>query len=159
MALFRNCLSSYGIFHVLFSPIDYSSVIKPKGGSQKGGNKKTNKASQIFQKTNISYPLIRTRMPYYRRVVLWRKVESRTMMLLHDFLVALSTYGTSIMCARSITVSGISTSDFLQIPIIFSKTLSLVSFFSVEIPSNLRHSLLPYCSSSLISCCFYNFVF
>ena len=48
-----------------------------------------------------------------------------TQWLLHDFLVVLSTYGTPILCARSMTVSGISTPDFLKIPIIFSKTLSL----------------------------------
>ena len=34
-------------------------VIRQKGESENGGNKK-NKADQIFRKTNISYPLIRT---------------------------------------------------------------------------------------------------
>ena len=73
------------------------------------------------------------------------------------FLVVLSTYGISILCVRSITVSGISTFESLQIPIIFSKSLSLVLLFSVGIPSNLRHNLLSYCSSSSISCWFYKF--
>ena len=39
-----------------------SSVIRQKGESQNGCLKKKNKARQIFRKTNISYPLIRTRM-------------------------------------------------------------------------------------------------
>ena len=39
------------------------------------------------------------------------------------------------------------------------KTLSLVSFFSVGITSNLRHNLLTYCFSSSISCWFCKFCF
>ena len=35
-----------------------SSVIRQKGESQNGSNKKT---SQVFRKTMISYPLVRTR--------------------------------------------------------------------------------------------------
>ena len=77
------------------------------------------------------------------------------MTLLHDFFVVLSTYSTPILCVRSITVSGISIPESLQNPIIFSNTLSLVSFFPVGVPSSLWHNLLPYCSSSLISCWFY----
>ena len=53
------------------------------------------------------------------------------------FLVILSTYGTSILCAWSLTKSAISKADSFQIPIIFSKTLSLVSFLSVGVPLNL----------------------
>ena len=81
------------------------------------------------------------------------------MLLSHDFLVASSTCDTPILCAWSITVSGISTLDSLQIPIIFCKTLSLVSLFSVRIPWNLGHSLLLYCFSSSISCWFSKFCF
>ena len=75
------------------------------------------------------------------------------------FLVILSTYGTSILCAWSLTKSAISKADSFQIPIIFSKTLSLVSFLSVGVPLNLRNNLLPYCSSFWISCWFCNLCF
>ena len=79
------------------------------------------------------------------------------MMLLHDLLVALSIYCTHILCAQPIAVLGISMPDSLHFPLIFSKPLSLVSLFSVGIPSNLRQSLLLYCSSSSISCWFWKF--
>ena len=39
------------------------SVIRRKGESQNGGNKKT-KYAKFFEKANISYPLIRTIFPY-----------------------------------------------------------------------------------------------
>ena len=63
---------------------------------------------------------------FFLTIVLWLKVENRAMALLHDFLAALSKDGTSILCARSVTVLGTSTPESLQIPIIFSKTLSVV---------------------------------
>ena len=44
-----------------------SSVIRQKGESQNCGNKGS-KARQIFRKTNISYPLIRTRKCAYQGV-------------------------------------------------------------------------------------------
>ena len=44
-----------------------SSVIRQKGESQNGCFQKT-KARQIFRKTNISYPLIRTRASAYQGV-------------------------------------------------------------------------------------------
>ena len=53
---FLNCLS--------FINFHRSSVIRQKGESQNGCFKK-NKARQIFRKTNISYPQIRTRTCAY----------------------------------------------------------------------------------------------
>ena len=44
----------------ILSVKSFSSVIRQKGESQNGSNKKT-KYADFFRKTNISYPLIRTR--------------------------------------------------------------------------------------------------
>ena len=44
-----------------------SSIIRQKGESQNGGNKKT-KHAKFSAKTNISYPLIRTRTSAYQGV-------------------------------------------------------------------------------------------
>ena len=49
----------YRVLSKVYSKRHSSSVIRQKGESENGGNKK-NKADQIFRKTNISHPLIRT---------------------------------------------------------------------------------------------------
>ena len=61
---------------------------------------------------------------FARKIIfLWRIVEKRIMILLHCLLVVLATYGKLILCAPSITVSGIFTPEFFKVPTIFSKTL------------------------------------
>ena len=96
----------------------------------------------------------------FRSIDYWSVVKSRKPnndALTWFFTCLVNICYTSPVCP--IYNPGISTPESLQIPIISSKTLLLFSFFSVGTPSNLTHSLLPYCSSSSISCWFCKFCF
>ena len=50
----------------LWMRMEFSSIVRQKGESQNDVSRK--KAPQIFRKTNISYPLIRTRTCPYQKV-------------------------------------------------------------------------------------------